>query len=164
MRPALEAVEEVACDGAGIARTIASGFRFRRGPYPDQRRAEQGTEAMVQKGMFASIEHGRPRAQPEMHNVLSYDLNVRLDLYYHLSAPRVHASLLAGLAEAADDMHRLRMALGYPGNLENTSGGEATGLSGAALQFETWSMTDPDTEARLIRATMTLIGRINMTA
>ena len=162
--PLLDAVEDVISDGAGVARTIATGHRFRRGPYPGQTKSEQGTEAAVQKGAYASIVGARPMAGPEMHSVLMYTLTVRLDLFYHLPAPRLHDDFRDALAEAAGDMHRLRMALGYPSNLLTNAAGEATGLSGGALQFESWSMSDPDPEARLLRASMRLIGRVNMTA
>lgn len=164
MRPMLDRIEEVLCDGAGVARTIAAPHRFRRGPFAGQRASEQGTEAMVSKGVYVSVTNAESMTQPEMHNVLSYRLRVRIDLFYHLPDTYMHPQFSAALAEAATDLHRVRMALCYPGNLEATASGEATGLSGSALEFERWSMQDPDPENRLLRASAQAIGRINMTA
>lgn len=164
MTPLLTAVEEVLCDGAGVERTIAAAHRFRRGPYPDEVSSNAGTAAMVRKGCFASVVSAQPMQQPEMHNVLMYALTVRVDLFYHISDPEVHTAFRATLGSIATDIHRARGALCYPGNLLQTAAAEATGLSGSGLQFRSWTMRDPDTTARLVRANMEFVGRINMTA
>ena len=164
MQPLIKRVEEVLCDGAGVARTIAAANRFRRGPRPLQTRSEQGTEAMVQKGCYVAIVSAEPMDQPEMHNVLSYIVRVRIDLFYNLPDGQMHTRFRDAVVEAATDMHRIRMALGYPSNLQATAAGAATGLSGSALQFERWTMQDPDPTHKLLRASATAIGRINMTA
>lgn len=164
MLPLLARVEEVLCDGAGVARTIAAPHRFRRGPQPNQTASEQGTEAMVRKGCYASVINADPMTQPEMHNVLSYRIRVRVEMFYNLPDAQMHDSFRDAIAEASTDLHRIRMALCYPGNLDTTASGVATGLSGSALEFERWTMQDPDPEHKLLRASATAIGRINMTA
>jgi len=164
MTPLLTRIEEVLCDGAGIERTISAAHRFQRGPYPDETSSASGTAAMVRKGIFASVTTATPMRQPEMHDVLMYDLTIRVDFFYHIVDPEVHATFRATLGTIATDLHRARGALCYPGNLLQTAAAEATGLSGAGLQFRSWSMRDPDTTARLVRASMDLIGRINMAA
>jgi hypothetical protein len=164
MTPMLTAIEEVLCDGTGIARALAAPDRFRRGPYPDEAPSSAGTAAQVRKGMFASVVRAEPLKQPEMHNVLMYALTVRVDFFYHISDPEVHAAFRSTLGTIATDAHRARGALCYPGNLLQTAAAAPTGLSGAGLQFRSWSMRDPDTTTRLVRASMELVGRINMTA
>tara|TARA_R100001230_G_C5652905_1_gene157873 strand:+ start:300 stop:809 length:510 start_codon:yes stop_codon:yes gene_type:complete len=164
MTPLLTRVEEVLCDGAGIERTIGAAHRFQRGAYPDEVASSTGTAAMVRKGMFASVTSATPMRQPEMHDVLMYDLTVRVEFYYHIVDPEVHTTFRNTLGAIATDVHRARGALCYPGNLLQTAAAEPTGLSGAGLQFRSWSMREPNTTARLVRASMELVGRINMTA
>jgi len=164
MTPLLTRIEEVLCDGAGIERVLSAPNRFQRGTYPDEVASSSGVAAMVRKGMFASVTNATPLRQPEMHDILMYDISVRVDFFYHIVDPEVHATFRNTLGAIATDCHRARGALCYPGNLLQTAAAEATGLSGAGLQFRSWSMRDPNTTARLVRSSMELVGRINMTA
>lgn len=162
-QPLVDRVYEVLCDGAGAARTLAEADRFRRGLFPGQDPAHQARDAHTQKRCWVALT-GLPRGdESEVNDRALYTVRVRVDLAYALEPEPDQAAWrnLQGLM--ALDAHRIRGALGFPGNLTQTAAAAATGLASGALVYEDWAPDEPLPRQRLWRARASFLGRITLT-
>lgn len=155
--PMLTRIEEILCDGRGVSRALASADRFRVGPFPDQLASNVSKEASVRKAAFAWLETSQPLEHPEQHPRAKYTLTIALELYYYLPEFEQHSYLRTAAAVAASDMHKVRGALCYPGNVDATEAGALTGLVSGMLEFVSWS-SQLDLENNLLVGTMRLRG------
>ena len=88
---------------------------------------------------------------------------VRLDLSYFAGSTVDHEQMREAVQLSTTDLHLVRAALCWPGNLSQTLAGDPTGLADGALDFLSWRSEGLDAEAREIRTTMLFRGIAQVT-
>ncbi len=157
--PLLDRVEEVVCDGQGIARTLAAADRFQRGVWPGADDDKSSINAQVHKRVIVTIDQLVPRPEEkEMGSSIGYVVTTRLDMLYFLRPPVEYARIKAMVAIASLDAHKVRRALCYPGNLEATQAGAQCGLASHCLRPLAWTARLDTKTNRLMVATMRFVG------
>lgn len=133
----LTAVREVVEDAAGSVRIIASDT-YRPGAHESLGEDAASTQALVRpraEARFTSIEpHGARPPEQGSFTLYAIDLEVTVTRFIgteHMILDDVRTALRA---VAAQDSSRLAQALGWPGNLTQTSAAVATGLVSGMLR------------------------------
>ena len=162
-QPIIDRVYEVLTDGAGAARTLSEANRFATGLYPGQELDHQARDARQQKRCWVAAGPLGRGDESEVNDRALYNVSVRVDLTYALEPAADQAAWreIAGLMPL--DAHRIRGALGFPGNLTATAGGDPTGLASGCLLFESWTPAEPLPSQRLWRASASFVGRLTLT-
>ncbi len=162
--PLLLRVEEVLRDGVGVNRQLPAANRFLFDIWPGLPEEVRSVMAHRQPHAWVSIDSSTLNAaHQEMSNLAHYVTTVRLELSYFINTPFVHSRLRDVVALASDDMHRIRAALGFPGNLTATTAGADTGLAGGALRMLSWTKDEPNPEDKGMEAVMILEGQVILT-
>lgn len=131
---ALQRIRELAQEGAGSVRAIAS-TRFRAGVYdgqPEDESARQGITDEVPIGVRLVALRPHPSRLTITGTVQIHLLEVEVRVSRTLAyAQQIDEALLDDVnALAIVDAEALQQALEWPGNLPTTTGGGATGLVG----------------------------------
>lgn len=163
----LDRIYEVLVDGEGGTKALAAGERFALGIWPGQPDEQQAIAARAtanSKAVWVDIIEGeRGDALDEIAAEQSYVVTVEVLMAYAAEAEAQHEAWRSIVATAATDKHRIRNALGRPGNLTQTEAGTDTGIA-SGLTLEGWSKTGPDPVSRLLSATATFTARVMLTA
>lgn len=162
-QPIIDRVYEVLTEGAGVARTIAEANRFATGLYPGQEPAHQARDARRQKRCWVAAGPLGRGEESEVNDRALYNASVRVDFAYALEPEADRAAWRALTGLMALDAHRVRGALGFPGNLTATTAGDPTGLASGCLLFESWTPAEPLPRQRLWRASASFVGRLTLT-
>lgn len=135
----LTAIREVCDTNAGTLRTISS-TRFDGGVYEGLDDDTISTRAAV-RAVFEPRLTGmtlHPASPPESGSLAIYLINVEVSVYRHLDAADKLVDLTRDTARglAFQDGDVLKQALGYPGNLAQTSSASPTGLIGENVEYK----------------------------
>lgn len=161
-QPLVDRIYEVLVDGAGSARTIAEASRFAKGLYPGQEPDHQARDARRNKRCWVAVTRLERLDGSETNPSALYGVEVRVDAAYALEPEADLAAWQSLEGLMALDAHRIRGALGYPGNLTATTAGDPTGLASGALLFRSWTASEPLPRQRLWRASASFIGRLTL--
>lgn len=146
----LTAIREVVEDATGSVRTIADG-RFEPGTYSDQARAAASVLALGNARAEVTISGLRraPESPPVGGSFALYGLDVEVTVVrnFGVAAEVDTDTRVAIRAAALLDADLLQQALGWPGNLTQTSAAVATGLVSGLLRYEGSSPGDFATDS-----------------
>lgn len=144
----LTAVREVCEEAAGSVRIIAADT-YRPGAHEALGEDAASTQALVKpraEARFTSIEpHGARPAEQGSFTLYALELEVTVTRFLgteHMILDDVRTTLRA---VAAQDASRLAQALGWPGNLTQTSAAVATGLVSGMLRHVSSEIGDLET-------------------
>lgn len=132
---AIVAVREALTTSTGKARALAADNLFRRGYPPGVPNDVRSREAAVGKTVFVSIAEYMPEpgVATEMGSDRLWSVQFVVSRDYHLGFEYSLAGVEAVMIEVADDTAKIADALCWPNALNETAGGDPTGLAGEAL-------------------------------
>lgn len=162
--PLVTRVYEVLTLGSGTSRVLAVGDRFGTKIYPGQPRPQRSVaarEAANEKACYVDITAMDLGRGMEMHDRHHYPIDLSIELAYFAEHAVEESKARALMVTQADDVHRVRAALGFPNNLEQTEAAADTGISGGALQFQSASISH-DHAAKLSETTLRFTGSISL--
>lgn len=132
---AIVAVREALTTDTGKTRALGASNLFRRG-YPLGVPADvRSREAAVGKTVFVSVAEyvPEPGVATEMGSDRLWSVQFVISRDYHLGFEYDVAAVEAKMIELADDTGKITDALCWPNALDETAGGDPTGLAGEAL-------------------------------
>lgn len=132
---AYERIYEVLVDGDGTGRTLAAADRFSRGHPPGFDPKLRAVRAKVNPAVFVVIGAAAVDgfAAGEMSDEHLYRLKVAIYRDHWLGYQGDPEEVEGQLVAATDAFFKVRAALCFPGNLQQTEAANATGLAGYAL-------------------------------
>lgn len=161
----LRAIQEVLGQGTGLASTIPAAYRLSFDAHPDQAPSVLARRARTKPRASVLIQSQLTRNLSTVIDVVQRDVRVRLDVTYFAGREEKVEARRRAQARAADDGLRISAALEWPGNLATTAGPDSTptGLAGGALQFESWELTEPTSDDRVLEAQGFFRGVVELT-
>jgi len=162
--PLFTRVYEVLVDGAGAARTLSAAQRFGDEWYPDLPDEQLSIIARSKKRVWCALSGATPALEHETTSTRSYWITLALSMAYFLEPPaRVDSQWRTLAGTMATDVHLVRGALTWPGNLSQTEAAAETGLADGKLEFLDWTPVTPNGTARVWRANARYRGLITLT-
>lgn len=132
---AITAVYEALTTSTGKTRALGASDLFRRG-YPVGVPSDvRSREAAIGKTVFVAIQQYAPDpgTATEMGSDRLWSVQVVVSRDYHLGFEYSLDGVEAVMVEVADDTAKITDALCWPNALDETAGGDPTGLAGEAL-------------------------------
>lgn len=162
--PLFTRVYEVLVDGAGAARALAAANRFGDEWYPDLPDSQLSILARSKKRVWVALGPTTPAMEHETSATRSYWITLTLSLAYFIEpGARVDTQWRTVAATMATDVHLVRGALTWPGNLSQTNAGAETGLADGKLEFLDYTPSPPNGIDRVWRAVARYRGHITLT-
>ena len=154
--PIVDRIYEVLCEGRGAFRTLALDQRFSAKLLSSDGDQARAKNARVQKLCLVAIDSFRDSARTqEMSDRAEYEVAIRVDLAYHTANKYSRAAVIDQMTRAKSDGHRVRMALGWPANLDTTEDLRAVGLGGlGCLRFVSMDAGRLSDDAQLYTVTL----------
>lgn len=132
---ALERVYECLVSGAGARNALSASQRFVRGFPPGVPPTAHAERSLAKPSCYVTVadQQSDPFASGENNASHLYRVTLHLWRYYYVGHSEDTVELDAQQVRAIDDFPRVRAVLCWPGNLQTTAGGNATGLDGQSL-------------------------------
>ena len=120
---------------ATYTRAIPADYLFQRGLPPGLDPQIRSTRCTGKPGVFVVVSRVTPHAGvgTELGSDHLYDCQIVISRDYYLGHEQIHADIDSVFTRVTDDLFRMRAALCYPGALDQTAAGHATGIAPEAL-------------------------------
>lgn len=163
--PAIQRIEEILTTGAGNdSRVIPAGY-FGWGSFLAQNEDENAALKTLGKPQITikdGIAYETTGVLSEILNFAQYRFAFVLVAAYHTPKNLVHSEQMNLLKTIATDTHKIRAALGNPGNLLQTSDGTDTGIIDGMVHFVNQSPIEFNREVQLAKVEISFSGIIHL--